>query len=927
MTVGLRVSVLDIEAPRRADPVSSACPALSWLIEAADPTWTQASAELRWENGERTETVTHLGADRTRVPWPFPPLQAHDQGTLVLRVTGTDGSLSLWSEPVAVVAAFLNDAEWDARWIGHPAPEHHAQPVMLQCPFDASGVVRATLYASAVGSYQAALNGTDVDDQVLKPGWTPFAKRTVHDTTDVTSLVRDGSNILTIRLAGTWATEHFGFRQNAQPRYGDQPRAAAQLLLEHADGARQWVRTDDQWLAATGLTVRSGLYEGEHADGRLAAPTSWRPVRVFPDERTPSARISPPVRRIEQRLPVSATRGDDGTLLLDFGQNLVGRLRLRVSGEAGTTITLRHAEVLENGALGIRPLRRAISTDSYTLAGGGVEEWEPEFTFHGFRYAEVSGWPGTLTPGDITAVVIHSDLRRTGWFQTSHPGLQQLHDNIVWSLRGNFLSIPTDCPQRDERLGWTGDIQIFAPTATFLYDVRAFLDSWLRDLSLEQDPTGVVPFVVPDVIGLARPAAAWGDAAVVVPDVLHRQYGDRATLQRQYPGARAWVELCLRLAGPSRVWEGGFQFGDWLDPTAPPGRPDRAMTATGLVATAYLARSARLLAEAAATLGDVQDAERYASEAVEVRAAFVREYVTGAGRLMSDTPTAYALALVFDLLPAEVRPAASARLADLVRENGYRISTGFVGTPVILDALTGAGYESEAGRLLLETGCPSWLYPVTMGATTVWERWDSMLPDGSINPGAMTSFNHYAFGAVADWMHRELAGLTVLEPGARRLRIAPHPLPGIDDAQVVYDSPSGRIEVGWRRDGEVVRVDAAVPAGVEAEVALPGRAPLMCGAGEYAWSFPAPVAALPGRVGLDSSLAQVMDDWEALRVVEDALAAHRPGAVEAMRAGTRWTRGQTLAELVFQHASPAVQADIGRRLDGLSQRRGDAARA
>lgn len=922
-------------------------PRIGWRVAAADAEWQQVAAEVRWDGDEGgVRTVRLSGEDRLRIAWPFPALAPRDRGEVRVRVVGSDGEISPWSEPLTVVAAFLGAEEWTAEWIGHPEPDRHAQPAILRHEFEASGVVRATLYATAVGGYQAALNGTDVDDDVLKPGWTPYGARTVHDTTDVTALLREGVNCLSIRLAGLWATEHFGFRQNAQPRYGAQPRVAAQLRLDFADGSHRWVATGEGWAAATGALQTSGLYAGESYDAReLPRDTAgrraeepgfddrgWSPAAVTRGDPMPGPRISPPVRRAEEIVPVGMIAGADGAVILDFGQNLVGRLRIRVSGPAGTTVTLRHAEVLDGGRLGTRPLRRASATDRYTLAGTGCEVWEPEFTFHGFRYAEVSGWPGELRDGDVVAVVVHSDLERTGWFETSHPLLQRLHDNVVWSLRGNFLSIPTDCPQRDERLGWTGDIQVFAPTAAFLYDVRGFLDSWLRDLALEQDEAGMVPFVVPNVIGIARPAAAWGDAAVVVPDVLERHFGDIDTLARQYPSARAWTELCLRLAGPRRIWEGDFQFGDWLDPTAPPDRPGQAMTATGLVATACLARSVRLLARAAGLLGREDEAVRYAGVAEEVRAAFVREYVTPAGRMLSDTPTAYALGLVFHLLPEALRAPAGARLADLVRENGYRIATGFVGTPLILDALTATGHDAAAARLLLQTGCPSWLYPVTRGATTIWERWDSLLPDGSINPGDMTSFNHYALGAVADWMHRELAGLSILAPGHRRIRIAPHPLPGIDDASATYESPFGRIVVGWERTGEVVTVVAELPTGVEAEVRLPGPSlgagsavsggdVFTAGPGSHRWECAVVAAPPPGAVGLGSSLAEVADDPEALALVEELLDAHRPGTAATMRAGTRWTRGQTLAELVFQYASPAVQAEIGVRLGELSESR------
>ena len=527
-----------------------------------------------------------------------------------------------------------------------------------------------------------------------------------------------------------------------------------------------------------------------------------------------------------------------GRTVVDFGQNLVGHLRIRVSGREGDTVVLRHAEVLEHGELGVRPLRHAKATDRYTLAGNGIESWEPEFTFHGFRYAEIQGWPGEFDPADVTAVVVHSDMTRTGWFDSSHDQLNRLHENVVWGMRGNFLSIPTDCPQRDERLGWTGDIQVFSPTASYLFDADGFLASWLEDLALEQTASNGVPFIVPNVLASAEtPAAAWGDAAAVVPSVLYERFADRGLLERQYPSMRGWVDQIAAIAGPRRLWEGGFQFGDWLDPNAPPDEPGNAKTDHDITASAYLFRSATLVARAAQVLGLEADAARYGALAEEVRAAWLHEYVTPAGRIVSDAQTAYALAIMFDIaLDADSRRRFGDRLARLVEKADHRIGTGFVGTPLIQDALVGTGHVDTARALLLQTGVPSWLYPVTMGATTIWERWDSMLEDGTINPGQMTSFNHYAFGAIADWMHRSLAGLAPLEPGYRRIAIAPVPLAGLDWAGTEHETPYGRATVRWEaRDGRVV-VRATVPPNTTALVSLPGCEPEEVGSGEHTWT-------------------------------------------------------------------------------------------
>ncbi|MFB7894495.1 family 78 glycoside hydrolase catalytic domain [Microbacterium sp. NPDC056044] len=925
-----------VDAPHGSDVVASPAPEFGWRTETAVPGWLQASAEIEVTRGDETTSHRVDGRASTRIAWPFPPLGPREEVSLRVRVTGVDGVEGEWSALRRVVAGFLGEGEWQAATIGLAAPAENAQPAYLRTEFDVTGpVARATLYATALGVYQVAIDGVDVDDQVMKPGWTPYAHRTIHETTDVTGLLAEGRNAIGVRLAGAWATERFGFRENARPLYSHQPRFAGQLLIEYADGSTEWVRTDASWQASTGPLTASGLYAGEDYDARRALVDSegrgfseagytgegWTPVAAFDALRTPEARVSPFVRPIEDLAVSEVITTPSGRTVLDFGQNLVGRLRIRVSGPAGTVVTLKHAEVLEDGELGTRPLRAAAATDHYTLSGEGVEEWEPEFTFHGFRYAEIEGWPGEFDPSAVTAVVIHSDMQRTGWFEASHPLVNQLHENIVWGLRGNFLYLPTDCPQRDERLGWTGDIQVFAPTASFLYDVRGFLDSWLRDLALEQ-VDGVVPFVVPNALGAARPAAAWGDAATVVPWVLHERYADVATIERQYPSMKGWADVLIRLAGPRRLWEGMFQFGDWLDPDAPPHLPANAKTDADIVASAYLFRSADAVARAAALLGKDDEAQEYARIAEEVRAAFLAEYVTPSGRMMSDAQTAYAMAIVFDIVPADQQEVLGARLAELTRLSGYRISTGFVGTPIIQDALTRTGNLETARRLLVQTENPSWLYPVTMGATTIWERWDSMLPDGSINPGEMTSFNHYALGAVGDWLHRVVAGLAPDAPGYERLRIAPRPLAEFDHASAEHLTPYGTARAGWSRKDGVLRVEATVPPNTTAVVVLPDGRELEVGSGTHEWEVAEPArAAAASRIGMDSTLAAVIDDPEAYEAIGEVLEASSPEAAHGFRTHTKWSDARELGEALFMHAGPETQQEIAAALAALSAER------
>ncbi|WP_432563624.1 alpha-L-rhamnosidase [Kineococcus sp. SYSU DK003] len=916
--------------------VATPRPRLSWTVQTAEENWLQRSVELR----SHDELVQLQDGRSVLLDWPFTPLAAGEERTVQVRVTATSGSVTGWSEPLTVRSGFVADGAWTARPIGLSTPDRPAQPVLLRTTFTVDQPVqRATLFWSALGAAELLVNDQPVDEDVLSPGWTTYSERLVHETVDVTALVHPGVNVLAASLAGAWYTEVFGFGETATRTFGEQPRLLAQLHLQFADGTSRVVATDGDWrVSGEGLVVDSGIYAGEHQDARRAVvgwagtgfdDGDWEPADVLAAEvPVPEARIAPPVRRTDEFPVAQVTPSAGGGHVLDFGQNLVGRLRLRVAGPAGTTIVVRHAEVLQDGELCTYPLRGAAATDTFVLSGQGEEVFEPRFTFHGFRYAEITGWPGEFDPAAVTAVVLGSDNVRTGWFDSSHALLNKLHENVVWGMRGNFLSIPTDCPQRDERLGWTGDIQIFGRTAAFLYDVDGFLTSWLRDVDREQHLTGgYVPMVVPSAQqGLGRSiVAAWGDAATVVPWTLYERFGDLGVLRDQYWSMRTWVETVLAETDGDGLWDDCVQLGDWLDPSAPADKPDRAKVAADVVATAYLAHSLQIVADSAALLGESTDAERYARLAEQSRQAFRDEYVTPNGRITSDAPTAYALALQFDVVtdPA-TRQRLSDRLAELVRADGYRIGTGFVGTPLVMDGLSAGGNLYAASRLLLQTDCPSWLYAVTMGATTIWERWDSMLPDGSVNTGDMTSFNHYAFGAVADWLHRVVAGLAPAEPGYRRLRIAPTPIPGLDHAAARHLTPYGLASVGWRREGGHVVVQAVVPANTTAVVDLgPGRTAEV-GSGAHTWTIAAPAEPSPvaARFDLDTSLSDVIDDPELHRTFVELVRHHDPVRAKKLDDPV-WTKGVTVRYFLL-FASIALTEAVEQALTEAARRHGAA---
>ena len=721
--------------------------------------------------------------------------------------------------------------------------EANAAPLLRGSATLAEGhgrVVHAALRLSALGVCEAHLNGVPVSEDVLTPGWTSYEWRLRYAEYDVTDRVLP-ENTIAIALGNGWYRGRLGWGEGSEP-YGDELAAFAELRVRFEDGHEQVVGTDTSWKSHDSAVTADDLYDGQSIDARRldAGWTTpdhddreWGGVHVVDVDRgILEPYIGPPVRRQAEVVPIRVFTSPGGATLVDFGQNLVGWLRVHVSGPAGSVVTLRHAEVLEDGEIGIRPLRTAQATDRFTLSGGD-DTFEPTFTFHGFRYAEVAGWPEDAAPiaESITAVVVGSDLAPTGSFHCSDPMLNRLHANVTWSMRGNFVDVPTDCPQRDERLGWTGDLSVFAPTAAYLYDVNDFLRDWLRDLALEQShQDGIVPVVVPDalrrmsLVGLppVDSTAIWGDAAVWVPWALWEAYGDPVVLEESFAAMSSHVRRVRSLLSPSGLWDTSMQFGDWLDPDADPAQPWAAKADPGVVATASAYRSALFTSRAAAVLDRVDDEREFADMAHRLRQAFREAYVADE-RIVSDCTTVYALAIVFGLLDEEQEEWAGARLAELVALSGHRISTGFAGTPFITDALSRTGHTDAAYRLLLQRECPSWLYPVTMGATTIWERWDSMLPDGSINPGEMTSFNHYALGAVADWMHRVVGGIAPLDPGYRRILIAPQPGGGLEWAESELLTPHGRAAVRWAQGADGLEVRITVPDDTTAVVRLPGR--------------------------------------------------------------------------------------------------------
>ncbi|MGA5285629.1 alpha-L-rhamnosidase [Streptomyces pseudogriseolus] len=683
-------------------------------------------------------------------------------------------------------------------------------------------VRRARLYVTALGLYEAHLNGVRVGRDQLAPGWTDYRTRVQYQAHDVTELVRAGGNALGVHLAPGWYAGNVGMFGPHQ--YGERPALLAQLEVQYADGSTQRVVSDTDWSASKGPIVAADLLDGETYDARKETPgwaspgfddAGWlgagEAEGVVPERVV--AQVDAPVRVTEELTPVGVGEPRPGVFVFDLGRNMVGSVRLRVKGAAGTVVRLRHAEVLQaDGTVYTANLRTAQATDTYVLKGGGTETYEPRFTFHGFRYVEVTGFPGTPTVRAVTGRVMHTDAPATLTFATDSPMLNQLHSNITWGQRGNFLSVPTDTPARDERLGWTGDINVFAPTAAYTMESARFLTKWLTDLRDAQTAEGSFTHVAPDVGRLGDGAAGWGDAGVTVPWALYQAYGDVRVLQEAWPSVTAWLGYLERHSdGLLRPADG---FGDWLNVDDE--------TPKDVIATAYFAHAADLAARMARELG--RDPAPYEDLFGRVRDAFRRAYVDAAGRVKGDTQTAYVLSLSMGLMPDALRDAAAGRLVALVEARDWHLSTGFLGTPRLLPVLTDTGHTDVAYRLLTRRTFPSWGYQIERGATTMWERWDSLRPDGTFQDPGMNSFNHYAYGSVGEWMYAHIAGIAPGRPGYREVVVRPRPGGGVEEARATLASVRGPISTRWKRRGGRFELTCSLPVNTSAQVWIPAYA-------------------------------------------------------------------------------------------------------
>jgi len=731
----------------------------------------------------------------------------------------------------------LDFTEWKAQWITCDLEKHHreaeASP-MFRKAFAVKAPLRsARIYATALGIYELELNGQRLNDHLFTPGWTSYNKRLQTQTYDVTMDIRSGNNAIGITVADGWYKGRIG----GHPRnfYGDRRAALLELHLTYEDGSEEVVITDGSWRAETGPIVMASLYDGETYDARLEKDdwssaayddSSWLPVEItergkhmlLPQENVPAVIV-------KELKPERVLQSSTGETILDFGQNLTGWVSYTVTAEAGTTIELVHAEILDSaGNLYVENLRSAKQTTRYICRGTENERYAPRFSFQGFRYAKVVGYPGKVMAEQFTAHVICSNLEQTGTFECSDPLVNQLQSNIVWGQRGNFLDVPTDCPQRDERLGYTGDAQVFVRTAAHNMNVAGFFAKWLRDLKADQLPSGGVPNTVPDTLPgwKMHSAAGWGDAAVICPWTIYLCYGDLQVLEEQYVSMQAWVDFLKNAGEQPFLRNDGFQFGDWLALDAPAGSYTGA-TPKDFIATAFYAYSTELLTKSARALGKHEDAAKYEELRVNIVKSFNQEFVTQTGRLVSETQTAYTLALRFGLVEGEIRKRVERSFVQLIEESDCKLMTGFLGTPYLCPTLSEIGRGDLAYQLALAREYPSWLYSVTQGATTIWEHWDGQKADGSLWSADMNSFNHYAFGAIGEWLYRFVAGLDTDEskPGFKHIHLRPTPGGGLDYARATYMSMYGEIVSGWKIIDGNMHIEVTIPPNTTATIVLP----------------------------------------------------------------------------------------------------------
>lgn len=817
-------------------------PKFGWLLSSDKRNAVQSAYEISVMNGKASVWNSgKISSDQSAfVAYAGKALESNVSYQWKVRVWDGAGKASAWSEAASFQIGLMNVTDWKASWIEPGYAEESSWPAAyFRKTFSASKKIKsATAYITAHGLYEAYINGRRIGTSYLTPGWTSYATRLQYQAYDVTPLLQAGANAIGVMTGNGWYRGNLTWDMKKNNIYGKSLGLLLQLEIAYTDGSKETVVSDGSWKSSTGSILTNEIYHGEMINANLEktgwmlpvyTESGWSNVSTASyDNSNLIAEYNEPVRKHETFSPVKFITTPKNEKVIDFGQNLTGWMKITVQGNKGDTIKIHHAEVLDKeGNFYTTNLRGAKAESIYVLSGNGTEVFEPHFTFFGFRYIRVTGIRTPLKSENFTAIALYSDMAKTGEFETSNALINQLQHNIQWGQNGNFLDIPTDCPQRDERLGWTGDAQVFARTAAYNRNVRNFFSKWLKDVAADQQPDGRVPFVVPNVLGPTEGGSAgWADAATIIPWTIYQSYGDKSILEQQYASMKLWVSF-MEQNSKDDLWNKGFHFGDWLFY-----RPDddndgrAALTDKYLIAQCFFAQSTQILVNTAQVLGKKEDEQRYMTLLKKVKDAFVKEYVTASGRLVSSSQTAYVLALQFDMLPESRRQYAAERLVENIKSYRTHLTTGFLGTPYLCHVLSRFGYSDVAYQLLLQESYPSWLYPVKMGATTIWERWDGQKPDGSFQTPGMNSFNHYSYGAIGDWMYCTMAGINSdpSAPGYKKIVIKPVVGGSFSDVKASLKTNYGKVSSRWTLISGKFQLEVEIPVNTTAKIYVPAGA-------------------------------------------------------------------------------------------------------
>ena len=897
----------DFRTEYRENPIglTEKAPRFSWKIESDEKDTVQTSYEIKvtdengklvWDSGKKVSDQSVL------ISYEGEALA--DETFYTVEVTVADNHGNEESVEGSFETGIFDQTEFKAQMITSDFPEDEtACPVFGKTFVIDKKVKKARLYATAHGVYEVTLNGQTVGDYRMAPGWTSYHNRLQYQIYDVTEQLA-AENEIAITVGNGWYKGILGFY--CQPnQYGTQAGAFAELHVEYEDGSKDVIATDETWSVKTGEIRYSEIYMGETIDTDAPEITEGNVVVKDFDKAVLTAQENEPVRITEKIAGKELIVTPKGEKLVDFGQIVTGVVEVYVKGKKGQKIVIRHAEVLDkDGNFYPETLRQAKSIDTF-ICNGEEQIFRPHFTFHGFRYISVEGME-EFTADQFFACATHSDMEKTGDFHCSNKKVNQLQNNITWSQRDNFLDIPTDCPQRDERLGWTGDAQVFSWTAAFNRNTALFYTKWMRDVAAESSLEKGVPHVVPDILG-SYSSSAWSDVAVIVPWVVYQIYGDKGILKENWKCMHEWVDYIKNNCEENGLWQSGFQYGDWLALDKEESADRTGATDKYMIANAYYLYVTDLVKQTAEVLGKDEEAKKYADLYETTLDAFQREYYTETGRIVSETQTGAIISLYFNLAREKDRKRILNTLLTNIANHKNHLATGFVGTPYICHTLSENGAHEMAATLFMKEDYPSWLYAVNMGATTIWERWNSIKPDGTFDESGMNSLNHYAYGSVGDWMYRKVAGLSQLEPGYKKFQVKPMFVKGIEEWGTEFDSVYGKIVANTSCKAGKIHVHVEVPANTTAVIVLPEKEEVHeVGSGVYDYEYDTETSLAVERFSMDSTLGEIVAEPLAVEMFNQMV----PGMLEGPM--IQFAYGMTLAELLgaAPQAKPMYEAVV-----------------